>query len=295
MKLNSLLLIASVYSFSIDDLPLKFKLFVQASAASCCYDIIDLQSFDCGELCSLPGVKLDFAINSNETEAAGYVAILPSLKSIIVAFRAAVTITNFINGPIVLPSTPDVINIGAFIGAKVHAGFEKNYMSIRDAMQQSVQKLAAQEQYNSYDIVFVGHSLGGTAANMAAVDFSFQTNKKYDSRVSLYTYGQPRVGNQEWADLFSTLSFNSRYYRLIQEFDPFPQFPSTILGFRHNGIPIGIGEDNVTFACPMDDSTNGESAVCSSPLRRALLKGEESHSVKKSYYKAGNLTCREDL
>jgi predicted lipase len=292
MKFTNLLLIAAVSTSPIDDLSKRFKLFAQSATASSCKDVIDNQSFNCGERCSgaLSGTILDAAIHNLDSEAAGYVSVLPSQNSIIVAFRSTKAIQNVLADINVLHSKPD-FDIGAYYGAEVHSGFEENYMSIRDVIQQSVQKLAAQDQYKSYDIVFVGHSLGGATANMAAVDFSFQTKKKYDSRVSLYTFGQPRVGDQRWADLYSTLSFNSRYYRLIQEFDPAPQFPFTNFGYRHNGQPYYLQSGNVLSLCPLDDTYNGESSVCRVPQ---LKQSINSHLTAKSYFQSKLLTCRGD-
>jgi predicted lipase len=46
-------------------------------------------------------------------------------------------------------------------------------------------------------IFVTGHSLGGALAVIAALDLKLSLNVK----VTVYTYGQPRVGNAKFSDL----------------------------------------------------------------------------------------------
>jgi triacylglycerol lipase len=49
------------------------------------------------------------------------------------------------------------------------------------------------DKYPTAEIFVTGHSLGGALAVLAAVDIKH--NISPESEVILYTYGQPRVGN----------------------------------------------------------------------------------------------------
>ena len=73
----------------------------------------------------------------------------------------------------------------------MHKGFKNSYkrltnQNIRTAIKQVV------DSNPTFDIIFTGHSLGGAVANLAAATYKLQYPK---AEVSLYTYGQPRVGN----------------------------------------------------------------------------------------------------
>jgi predicted lipase len=77
-----------------------------------------------------------------------------------------------------------------------------------------------------------GHSLGGALAVFAAVDL--QSNFAAAGKVTLYTYGQPRVGNEVFSDfLFSQLY--GRYIRVTHYDDTVAHVPPRISGFKHAG------------------------------------------------------------
>lgn len=56
--------------------------------------------------------------------------------------------------------------------------------------------------YSDFKIVFTGHSLGGAMSIHAAVD-SILSEWVDPSRVAIYTYGQPRVGNNKFSDILT--------------------------------------------------------------------------------------------
>ncbi|KAJ1345234.1 hypothetical protein BSLG_000748 [Batrachochytrium salamandrivorans] len=75
----------------------------------------------------------------------------------------------------------------------------------------------AQKKYPGFKLVFTGHSLGGALASLATADYVNHESGD-TSNVSLYTYGEPRVGNSQWADWFDSLSITS--YRVTSQGDP---------------------------------------------------------------------------
>lgn len=58
------------------------------------------------------------------------------------------------------------------------------------------------EQINThpnYQIWITGHSLGGAIAHIYATKLGVDNN--FGDRIKLYTFGQPRVGNKQYANL----------------------------------------------------------------------------------------------
>mmetsp|Transcript_26449 Transcript_26449/g.31261 ORF Transcript_26449/g.31261 Transcript_26449/m.31261 type:complete len:306 (+) Transcript_26449:13-930(+) len=87
----------------------------------------------------------------------------------------------------------DSVNIG-----KVHAGFCNYYKYLDEAgFSQSLVKLAA--KHPDFPVIVTGHSLGAAAAMVASVFLEI----KYKLDVTIYTYGQPRVGDHNFSKTVS--------------------------------------------------------------------------------------------
>mmetsp|Transcript_9846 Transcript_9846/g.25307 ORF Transcript_9846/g.25307 Transcript_9846/m.25307 type:complete len:92 (+) Transcript_9846:785-1060(+) len=69
-------------------------------------------------------------------------------------------------------------------------------------------------------------------------------------RVSLYTYGAPRVGNSEFAEFFEMLFAGREAYRIVNNKDVVARYPRSgkaagaVLDYEHVG---GFGITRVTF------------------------------------------------
>ncbi|KAK5965998.1 hypothetical protein GCK32_020300 [Trichostrongylus colubriformis] len=70
--------------------------------------------------------------------------------------------------------------------------------------------------YPDYRVLFTGHSLGGALASLASTMFAHH-NPSIGDRIHLITYGQPRVGNYEYAMTHSQLVPNS--WRIVHKYD----------------------------------------------------------------------------
>jgi len=86
--------------------------------------------------------------------------------------------------------------------------------------------------YPTYKIMCSGHSLGAAQATIAALDFYAAGLASASLPIHLYTFGSPRIGNQEFADWGSNLPnlINERgtHYKDIVPHNPWSQ-----LGFVH--------------------------------------------------------------
>jgi hypothetical protein len=109
--------------------------------------------------------------------------------------------------------------------------------------------LAAQP---SASVTLVGHSLGGAIALLDSV--SLPLNLPTGTKFQTFTYGMPRVGNQEFADYVDA---NTQLTRVTNRKDPVPILPGRFLGFHHPSGENHI-EDPTTawYACPGQDNTS---------------------------------------
>ena len=74
-----------------------------------------------------------------------------------------------------------------------------------------------------------GHSLGGALAVIAAAELQ----SRYNSVYSLYTFGQPRVGNDKFGQFMT--GYIPLTFRIVHYADEVPHVPQSILGYKHEG------------------------------------------------------------
>jgi predicted lipase len=88
--------------------------------------------------------------------------------------------------------------------------------------------------------IFVsGHSLGGALAAFAALDIRMNLG----ASVTLYTYGQPRVGNTAFSDLlFQELT--NKYIRVTHYDDTVAHVPPLVSYFKHAGNEVWYKSKN---------------------------------------------------
>lgn len=126
----------------------------------------------------------------------------------------------------------------------------KQFLSIQEALTSYITvKLAENKEYH---LTVTGHSMGAALASIAATAFRTQ-----GFSLNAYTYGQPRTGNQEYAD-YVDLMFPSSpepgktniMARSSHANDGVAQVPTQKSGYRHHSTefwipPPGAGEQVV--------------------------------------------------
>lgn len=115
-------------------------------------------------------------------------------------------------------------------GAKMHEGFVKSYLSVRDDVHSFIRNRTVSA------ITFTGHSLGGALSTLCAVDIQYNFP---DIKIDTYTFGSPRVGNQGFADSFNRRVPNS--YRFVYGMDIVPALPRYWQGYRHVANEVHMG------------------------------------------------------
>jgi predicted lipase len=121
---------------------------------------------------------------------------------------------------------------------KVHGGFLHVYETVRDGILSVLATLDA-----GMNLYVAGHSLGAALATFAALDIEATTKHKVGA---LYTYGSPRVGDDEFVRVFNA-RFHQRSFRIANTSDivtsiPLPVPIAGITGgyFSHVDAPVDM-------------------------------------------------------
>ena len=121
------------------------------------------------------------------------------------------------------------------------------------------------QAHSTASLFVTGHSLGGALATLAALDIKL--NVSPNVRITLYTYGQPRVGNEKLSDLiFSKL--DGKYIRVTHYDDTVAHVPPLVSYFKHAGNEVWYKNkayDGIYTECS-NSAGAPESKLCSNSL-----------------------------
>ncbi|KAJ2005059.1 hypothetical protein GGI06_005493 [Coemansia sp. S85] len=146
----------------------------------------------------------------------GFVGVNHRRRQAVVAFRGTTHVMDTVTDARVLQRRwPASVN-----GSRVHSGFLAAYGSAR----------AHVRGVDGYALAFVGHSLGGAQAVLAAADFCAA---RACDHVTLVTFGAPRVGNGAFAAHANAVVGAS--WRVVHGADAVAQVPRT-LGPAEGGL-----------------------------------------------------------
>ncbi|HJT23271.1 MAG TPA: lipase family protein [bacterium] len=133
-----------------------------------------------------------------------------------------------------VPSEPETVAMDAKFLFKpwkygeAHAGFLDTIEELRPMIEPEVKKIKT-------PIFITGHSLGGALALLASILLKGQERFS-----ACYTYGCPRVGNEQFADHL----FKVPVYRCVHRADLVPGVPLLAMGYRQYGDVRFLSNDN---------------------------------------------------
>lgn len=116
-------------------------------------------------------------------------------------------------------------------GGRVHEGF---LSAINSVMVKLTAELSGSEVFKYQPvlpIVVTGHSLGGALAVLCAW---YLQDRGY-AIDSVYTFGQPRVGDKAFAATYQAV-LGAKTFRVVNQNDIVPRVPGVLMGYRHHGI-----------------------------------------------------------
>jgi len=96
-------------------------------------------------------------------------------------------------------------------GGRIHAGFKEAFEQVA----LDIQKMLDEDEFQKKPLFITGHSLGGALATIAAKKLSHK-----GGIAACYTYGSPRVGDEEWIAHIKT-----PVYRLVNAADCVTMLP----------------------------------------------------------------------
>ena len=154
-----------------------------------------------------------------ETKCFVYIAVSKFEKTIVISYRGTETWRQLIvEGQSIYLFHKDCPNSG-----KIYSYF---YNGVRNSIDNITEELKKWiDSNNTYEIIFTGHSLGGALATLLSV---LLRNEKvipdsYMSKVFLFTFGNPRIGNYDFAMAQALYVKNS--FRVVHKKDIVPHIP----------------------------------------------------------------------
>ena len=126
----------------------------------------------------------------------------------------------------------------------VHTGFYTSWLNTRKVILPHVSEALA--KYPTYQLVLVGHSLGGAVATLAGLDFAA---RGWQPRVT--TFGEPRLGNKA-LNKYIDARFNitadheaNRFHRVTHAGDPVPLLPLEEWGYAMHRDEVFISQSSL--------------------------------------------------
>lgn len=280
-----------------------------AAAAYCTKFTVQKSHFPCGSghsngcpidaLGVLNATEIIYHYQDPNTTASAYIAYSYPLESIVIVFKGTdnlpltlldarfyFSMINVIQKTPHFDAMPNSKGNFSFTDferrqLKVHTGFLQYWTSLRYPVMTHLYDAAM--AHPNYKIVFIGHSLGGAVANLASVDW-YNQFPDWQDRISVATFGQPRVGNIQWADYCGSLPFASRVYRVANKGDPVVHLPPNFLAYYHSIRQYEIDVYGPATPCYDNRGKGGEGYEC---LQDGKFFNIAAHS---NYYNYTN-TC----
>ena len=209
-----------------------------------------------------------------KTDLQGYIGILPTTNSIYVVIRGSSSVMNWLDDFEV-----KLVPYDTFPECKcnVHYGFYNSVLGVVNKTIESVKSLKV--KYPSYSVMVTGHSYGAACGQLLAMELV-----KKGINVKLYNYGQPRVGDSNYAAFVNTKI--DEYYRTTHNKDIVPHVPPIeVLGYIHSCREIF---ENSTGELTICSASNCEDSTCADQFSLTQTNIDDH-----SYYLGHHLTCED--
>lgn len=211
-----------------------------------------------------------------KSDLQGYIGILPTTKSIYVVIRGSSSTMNWLDD-FEVKLVP--YNTFPECNCKVHNGFYKSALGVVSRVVTTVKTLRS--EYQGYSVVVTGHSYGAACGQLLAMELI-----KNGINVKLYNYGQPRVGDSDYAAFVNTKI--SEFYRTTHNKDVVPHVPPTEgFGYLHSCREVFEDSTGKLTTC---SATNCEDPKCADQFSLVQTNGDDH-----SYYLGHRVDCEHSI
>lgn len=176
-----------------------------------------------------------------------------------IAFRGTESIRDCLSDANIIRVPMDLPEIADEHRPNVHWGFLRQFRSLQKEIDVDIADYLLAEEYNKSEglkendketsnkkeLVITGHSLGAAQATLASLQFKLSYPQ---AKVSCYTFGSPRVGDEAFVSLFE--NHVDYYERVVNEEDPVTLVP---FSWRFSHLPklayldaMGELQENIT-------------------------------------------------
>ncbi|KAJ4956496.1 hypothetical protein NE237_013279 [Protea cynaroides] len=242
------------------------KILVEYASAVYMTDLTELFTWTCSRCNDMTkGFEIIELIVDIQHCLQGFVGVAQDLNAIVIAFRGTQehSLQNWIEDlfwkqlDLNYPGMPD---------AMVHHGFYSAYhnTTLRPAVLDAVKK--ARQLYGDIGIMVTGHSMGGAMASFCALDLAVNHGARI---IQLMTFGQPRIGNSDFASYLSKHVPNT--IRIVNDHDIVPHLPpyyshfpkKTYTHFAREVWLFDIGLGSLVYTVEKVCDGSGEDPTCS--------------------------------
>jgi len=207
-----------------------------------------------------------------KTDLQGYVGYMKDYKRIYVVLRGSSSIMNWLDNFEI-----KLVDYTTFpeCRCKVHNGFYKSALGVKNKMITSVKLLKS--RFPTYNVVVTGHSYGASCGQLLAMEL-----EKIGINVEVYDFGQPRVGNEMYADFVNTKINN--HWRFVHNKDMVPHVPPMEgLGYLHSCREVFEDIDGFLKTC---SEINCEDSTCANQYKLSQTNTDDH-----SYYLGHRVSC----
>uniref|UniRef100_A0A915EPU8 Fungal lipase-like domain-containing protein n=1 Tax=Ditylenchus dipsaci TaxID=166011 RepID=A0A915EPU8_9BILA len=233
-------------------------------------------------------VNITCDVYGKDDICAGFTAVSHPDKAIIVSFRGTNTFSQL---SVEISQTALKKQMDSPIGGKVGYYFADVFQKLwfNNSMGQDLESL--QKAYPNYDLWMTGHSLGGALASLAAAQIV--ADGKFDvSKIKLYTFGQPRTGDADYANALDAHLLAENTYRITHSRDPVVHLPPhKYYNFTHNKAEVWYSNDmtvNKTYSLCTEHQ---ESRNCSAQISYVFFRNDHLYYFNKHVSNYGKADC----
>lgn len=202
------------------------------------------------------GFIVESILYDPKSDLQGFVGVLPSTKSIYITFRGSSSVRNWLDDFKVL-KTPYVTYPEC--NCAVHKGFYGATTSLKSQVIDIVKILNKKYRYDN--IIVTSHSLGAAVGQLIAMELKATTsiNSTLLSSLSIYNFGQPRIGDAKYAAFVNTIIGENKLWRFTHNTDIVPHVPPLKMGYEHSCREVFEENDGLLRMC---SASSGEDPTC---------------------------------